>query len=252
MSKDYVNTRSEALSLVKRRLKQFEVEPIAILHHGSRVSKNSYPASDWDFYIVAKFNDKPVRPEFIFKKSFIDVGFLKYEDVVKTGDFIKTSNLLPSQKFEVLWTKDEKSSKFVNKVIDSLEREYNESKRETWTDIRTHRLETYFYRNIYRISECNDKLRRNIYIALYLDKVARNQYFHFTNQFNHSISEGYKIIKKQDPKLYDLLVKLPKLRSKRAIKSNLTKIYQYFIMLDKKHPSTMGVSQYGDQGSRLA
>lgn len=251
MNSEYITTKEEALSLVQKRIKQFNVEPLAILHHGSRVSGNAYPASDWDFFVVAKFKDKPKFAEFMSKNSFIDCIFLKYEDNISVEDFIEKTKLLPAQKFEILWTKDKKSLSFANSIINKLKIEYIESTRETWDDIRKQWLDTYFLRNIYRISECDDELRRQVYISLFLDQVSRNQYFHFTNRWNHSISEGYKIIKQNDPKLYRLLIKLPKLNSKRSIKKNLTDIYEYFVKLNQGNPSAMGPSIYASQGSRL-
>lgn len=251
MNSEYVTTKEEALSLVRKRIKQFDVEPLAILLHGSRASGNSYTGSDWDFYVLAVFDDRPVRPEFIYKNSFIDCGFMRYQEGMDVQEFISSSKLVPAQKFEVLWSKDSKSLGFANDVIGVLKEQYANSSRETWSDIREHWLETYFLRNIYRISECKDDLRRQIYVSLFLEQICRNQYFHFTNQWGHSISEGYKMIKKNDPSLYKLLIKLPKLSSGRAIKLNLTKIYKYFTKLDKENPSTMGTSIYAKQGSRL-
>jgi predicted nucleotidyltransferase len=251
MKEGLLEDKKHALTLVQKRCKQFDAEPLAILFHGSRVSGNSYPGSDWDFYVIAEFEDKPVRPESIYKKSFIDLGFLKYENGMSPKEFIKTSKLVPAQKFEILWARDKEYEDFAKSIVAELRDEYVNSKRETWSDIREHWLETYFYRNIFRISGCKDKLRRQVYIANFLDSIARNQYFHFTNRHNHSISEGYKIIKQNDPSLYRLLVKLPKLKTKRSLKNNLTKIYEYFIQLDKNNPSTMGSSIYSGPGSRL-
>lgn len=251
MKSNYVTSKEEALILVKKRIKQFDVEPLAILLHGSRASNNAYQASDWDFYIIANFKDKPVRPEFIYKNSFIDIGFLKYDKGVALDDFITNTKLVPAQKFEVLWAKNEQSGKFAEKVINRLKDDYENSERETWSDIREHWLETYFIRNIYRISECDDLLRRQVYISLFIDQICRNQYYHFTNQWNHSISEGYKMIKQNNPKLYKLLIKLPKLSSKKAIKKNLEEIYKYFAGLNTNNPATMGKSIHASVGSRL-
>lgn len=249
MKTDFLEDKKHALSLVQKRCEQFDAEPLAILFHGSRVSGNSYPGSDWDFYIIAKFQEKPVRPEFMYKESFIDLGFLEYEKGVSPKDFLRKSKLVPAQNFEILWTKDKKSRDFAQSIVTELENEYTHSKRETWSDIREHWLETYFYRNIYRISGCKDELRRQVYIANFLNSIAKNQYFHFTNSHSHSISEGYRIIKDNDPQLYKLLIKMPKLKSRMSIERNLTKIYEYFVKLNSDNPSTMGRSVYADRNS---
>jgi predicted nucleotidyltransferase len=247
----FVQDKKEALSLVQKRCTQLNIEPLIILMHGSRVSGNAYPASDWDFYVLADYNEKPVLPEFMSGKSFIDLGFLKYEEKVSPKEFLESTKLVPAQKFEVLYAKNEELEKFIRKVIDLLNKKYVKSKRETWSGIRDCWLETYFYRYIYRISECNDPLRRQAYISSFIDQICRNQYFHFTNQWNHSVSEGYKIIKNDDPVLYRLLIKLPTLKTKKSIRKNLENIYQYFIRLNKENPATMDSAQHSRQGSSM-
>lgn len=228
----------DVLKRAVERCKEFGIEPLAFVFHGSRVNGNSYNGSDWDIFVFV--NEKQADVElldFMSDIGYIDLSAEPYLPKRDMKDYFRLRNLSPTMQYKVAWSKSKEYSDFLERIKEFTEYKLNKVNKGTKSSIKNRRLDTLIKRAEIRIVNCPDPLRRSVYISKFMVSIV-SAYFYYKNKYEHSISDGHLIIKNEDPILYKLLVSLPRLKSKRSVKKNLESIRSYFTELAEKYPGT--------------
>lgn len=238
---DTTKEEQRATELTLKRCEEFGIEPLALLLHGSRANGNSYEGSDWDIMVLVRAGvEEPDLFDF-FVEDFghLDTSVIQYLPKMDMKDYGKLFDLRPTLTLKTMWAKEKKYSDFVDSIKDYATTKLQGVQKGTKDYIKQRRLGTLFERAELRIVGCPDPLRRSVYIGRFLQSTFE-AYFYYKNEYGRSISEAATTIETQDPELYKLLVKLPRLTSKRSLRKNLQGIRAYFEKLSKEYPGTKG------------
>jgi predicted nucleotidyltransferase len=234
---DNTETETKILEATIERCREVAVGPLAVLLHGSRANGNSYEGSDWDLYVLSDIAQEATGPlSHLLDGNFLDISRIPYLPEENPTDYTE-EHFSAAMKFKVLWAKDETYKDFSDKVIKASKDRYL-SERPTKDARKEFLLEVIFDRFTVRVGSCPDPLRRAVYISNFLDRVSRQDYWYFTNQWNHSISEGSEMLKKHEPELYSLLVKLPQVKESSEAQEIMSRIRAIFTELADKFPGT--------------
>ncbi len=236
---EYINNQnsefeSKILQATVSRCAEVAVDPLAVLLHGSRVNGNSYEGSDWDIYVLSNPEQEAKGAlSRVLDGNFLDISRIPYLPDQELSEYAE-DRFSAAMSFKLLWASDDLYKGFAERAVAASAKRYA-SRRETNEERKQFLLEIIFDRFTARIATCPDQLRRAVYIANFLDRVSRHDYYYFINQWSHSISEGAAIIKEDDPELYALLTELPAAQGER-IGAVMEEIKSYFVQLTKDNP----------------
>jgi hypothetical protein len=236
INKGNTSLEDQILKATIERCKDVGVDPFAVLLHGSRVNGNSYEGSDWDLYVLSDPEQEATGAlSRVLEGNFLDISRIPYLPDQDSGKYSE-DRFSPAMQFKLLWAADEKYKGFADRAVASSAKRYA-SRQDTNDERKQFLLEIIFDRFTARIVTCPEPLRRLVYLSNFIDRVARHDYFYFTNQWSRSISEGAEIIKEKDPELYKLLVELPSAQEDR-VGTVMDEIKNYFEKIARENPGT--------------